>query len=97
MVKVEFLKDSCYRWKYYKKGSIINMSKMDVNAYIECKVVKMIIPVKKKPKTLEDMSYREIQQQCKKNRIQAVGPRENLIASLKMVFGKDVDKGSVYQ
>lgn len=84
-MKVRFLKSGYYRNKKYEKDTIINMSELDVKAYLECKVVKQEIPNKKKNKVIDynKMSYKEIQQICKKKGLQAVGKKEELIESLK--------------
>lgn len=82
-MKVLFLKDGIYRGKNYKKNSVIEMSEIDVKAYLECRVVKFYIPVKKKSiKDFSKMSYRDLQDLCKSKNIPAIGSKEKLISSL---------------
>lgn len=82
-MKVEFLKKGFYRGKLYEKGSIAEISRLDVKAFMDCKVVKMYIPVRQNPlKPLEELSYRELQKKCKAKKIPAVGTKEDLIISL---------------
>lgn len=81
-MKVEFLKDGNYNWKNYKKGDIIEMSENDIKAYLACKVVKLAIITVKKETSYEKLSYRKLQQLCKKNNIPAVGTKDDLIDSL---------------
>jgi hypothetical protein len=82
-MQVIFLKEAYYRNKKYKKNDIIDISEIDVKAYLECKVVKLYVAIKKKlQKPLNELSYRELQAKCKNKRIPAVGTKEDLIISL---------------
>lgn len=84
-MKVQFLKNGCYRGIYYQKDSTIDMSELDVKSYIDCRVVKIAIPVKEKHQNsikFENMAYRDLQKLCKEKGIIAVGKKEDLIELL---------------
>jgi CxxC motif-containing protein len=81
-VKVKFLKGNhFYRGNQYKKDDVIEISEIDVKAFLECKVVEIYIE-KKKKKDINEMTYRELQKECKEKNLQAVGKKNDLIASL---------------
>jgi hypothetical protein len=87
-LKVIFLKNGYYRGVYYKKDSTIDISELDIKAYIDCKVVKRICPVKKninhvKSIQFENMSYKDLQKICKAKNLMAVGKKAELINLLK--------------
>lgn len=85
-MKVKFLKNGCYRGIYYQKDSTIDMSELDVKSYIDCRVVKIAIPVNEKHQNsikFENMSYRDLQKLCKEKGIIALGKKEELIKLLK--------------
>jgi len=79
-VKVRFLKKKYYNGKYHEIGDIVLMEKKDVKAYLEVFAIEYYIESSKKK--LEEMTYNEIRNLCKKNNIAAVGKREDLINSL---------------
>lgn len=86
LINVCFLKDGIYRGIKYKKDETIKMSQLDLKSYIDCKVVKIAIPVKEKHQNsikFENMAYRDLQKLCKEKGIIAVGKKEELIKLLK--------------
>jgi hypothetical protein len=80
--KIEFIKERYYKGKKYKPGDILIISMQDAKIYINAKAAKYY---KKPPKTrkIEDLSYKDLQDLCKKNNLKAVGSKEELILSLK--------------
>jgi len=81
-MKVKFLKKGVYRGSQYPKDSIVEMSNLDVKAFLDCKVVEMY-KKEKKVKPIEEMSYKELRVLCKGKGLPAVGSKEELILSLK--------------
>ena len=84
-MKVQFLKNGYYRNKKYAVGDIIEMSPIDVNAYLDCRVVKLTVIAPTKNKTEKDynnMTYKEICRICKNKGIKAVGKKKDLISLL---------------
>lgn len=81
-MKVKFLKGNhFYRGNQYKKDDVIEISEIDVKAFLECKVVEIYIE-KKEKKDINEMTYKELQKKCKEKNLQAVGKKNDLIASL---------------
>lgn len=80
-MKVEFLKNGIYRGIPYKKGNIINMSEIDVKAFIDCKMVELYKPPAKN-KDINSMSYKDLQKYCKKKGLPAVGSKAELLKAL---------------
>jgi hypothetical protein len=80
-MKVKFLKERFYRNKKYKKNDTIDMSEIDVKAYLECHIVE-IATKNKTSKPLEALSYRNLQRKCKAKGIPAVGTKQDLVVSL---------------
>lgn len=79
-VKVRFLKKKYYNGKYHDIGEIVLMEKKDVPAYLEVFAIEYYIESSKKK--IDEMTYKELQNLCKKNNIAAVGKKEELINSL---------------
>lgn len=82
--RVKFLKNRFYRGKEYKTGDIINMLSSDLQAYVDCKVIKVLGPDKSKniKNDYSKLSYKKLQKICKNKNISAVGTRDKLITSL---------------
>lgn len=83
-IRVKFLKKRFYRGKQYNIGDIENILSNDLQAYLDCKVVKVLGADKTKNKNIDynNFSYKELQKMCKNKNIPAVGKRNELIASL---------------
>lgn len=81
-MKVKFLKSGVYRGNQYPKDSIVEMSSLDVKAFLDCKVVE-IYKKEKKVKPIEEMGYKELRILCKEKGLPAVGSKEELILSLR--------------
>lgn len=83
-IRVKFLKNRFYRGKNYKPGDIVKILSNDLQAYIDCGVVKVLGADKGKNKKVDynKLTYKELQRYCKNKNIPAVGTRESLIASL---------------
>lgn len=83
-VRVEFLKQRWYRGVEYNAGDVAEIYNHEVQAYLDCKVVKVLGPDKNKKIIIdyEKLNYKRLQLICKQRNIQAVGKRNDLIASL---------------
>jgi hypothetical protein len=81
-MKVKFLKTGAYRGTKYPKDSIVEMSQLDVKAFLDCKVVERY-KKEKKVKPIEEMGYKELRVLCKEKGLPAVGSKEELMLSLK--------------
>jgi hypothetical protein len=83
-MQVEFIKERYYKNKLYKSGDIVDMPQNIFKTYQKFKTVKPYHKIK----SLDDLSYKELQKRCKEKNLPAVGTRELLILSLKNILKK---------
>jgi hypothetical protein len=88
-MNVEFIKKRFYKGKTYKIGDIIDMPQNDYKIYKNFGAVKFHIPIVK-AKSIEEMSYKELQALCKKNNISAAGAKDDLIRRLNQLKQNNV-------
>lgn len=85
-IEVIFKKKREYNGVMREIGEVLKMYKADIPGYIEFGVVDY--NVKSKPFDLENLNYKQLQNLCKKYKLNAVGKREDLIKRLKEKINK---------
>lgn len=72
-----------YKGKEYQKGDIVRMTQRDFFSYKEFGIVNFCYDDgENNKKKLNEMSYRELQKECKRKNIIAVGTKQELISNL---------------